>query len=68
MSDTFETPGLFSDLPAGTEQLPRRKPAAGRKTTGRVGKQLKMFAEADGNVRDGIDIPSRPLGVQISFQ
>lgn len=61
MSIAFETPELFGDLSAG-EQVAFRKPVARRRAaSGSNAKQLRMFTEASGSVRDGFDLDLEPL-------
>lgn len=63
MSRAFETLELSSDFPAGTvaESFSERKPVARQKTVASGGKQLKMFVESGGDVRDGFDLDLEPL-------
>ena len=63
MSRAFETLEFSSDLPAWTvaESLSERKPVARQKTVASGGKQLKMFVESGGDVRDGFDLDLAPL-------
>lgn len=62
MSNAFETPELFGDLGADGEQVAVRKPAARRLLGGGSNaKQLRMFTDTPGNVRDGIEIDLEPL-------
>ncbi|MEF7616938.1 DNA methyltransferase [Aquincola sp. MAHUQ-54] len=62
MSHAFETPELFDDLGISGEQVALRKPVSRKKVTGRSSaKQLRMFTEASGNVRDGVELDLEPL-------
>jgi len=62
MTHAFETPELFDDLGTAGEQVAHRKPVAREKVADRSNaKQLRMFAEASGNVRDGFELDLEPL-------
>jgi DNA modification methylase len=62
MSHAFETPELFDDLGTDGEQIALREPVAGKKVAGRsTARQLRMFTEASGNVRDGGELYLEPL-------
>lgn len=62
MSNAFETPEIFGDLGATGEQVAVRKPAARRLLGGGSNaKQLRMFTDAPGNVRDGVELDLEPL-------
>lgn len=62
MSKAFETPELFGDLGANGEQVAVRKPVV-RKLLGggSNAKQLRMFTDVPGNVRDGVELDLEPL-------
>jgi DNA modification methylase len=58
----LETSKLFDDLGTASEQVALGKPAARKKVADRSNaKQLRMFTEGSGNVRDGFDLDLEPL-------
>jgi DNA modification methylase len=61
MSSAFDIPDLFSDAPVGTGSFRERKPSSQRKTARLGGRQLRMFVEANGDIRDGLDLDLAPL-------
>jgi hypothetical protein len=61
MSDAADAPALFTDLPAGTEILREQKLPIRKSVAGRNGTQLRMFAEMNGDIRNGFDLDLAPL-------
>jgi DNA modification methylase len=61
MTSAFDIPDLFSDAPVGTASFRERKPSAQRWSARPGGRQLGMFSETTGDIRDGFDLDLAPL-------
>jgi DNA modification methylase len=62
MINTVETPELFADLEIAAKKVAFRKPPARKMPVERRNaKQLRIFTDAPGNLRDGVELDLEPL-------